>query len=83
MLDDSLKNSTKKVVGLKQTRRALERGTVYRVYLAKNSDAKILQSLEEQCRQLQVEIVEVPTMAELGKVCGIQVGTAVAALLKE
>lgn len=82
MLDDSLKNARNKVVGLKQTQRALARGTVERVYLAGDAEEKVRRPLEETCRQLQVEIVGVPTMAELGKACGIQVGTAVAATLK-
>lgn len=82
MLDDSLQNAKNRVVGLKQTQRALTRGTVERVYLAEDAEEKVRRPLEASCRQMQVQIVGVPSMAELGKACGIQVGTAVAAILK-
>ncbi len=82
MLDESLKNTDKMVVGLKQTNRALEKGEVICVYWAKDADAKLLKPILEVCRSRQIEIKEVPSMLDLGKACGIEIGAAVAAVLE-
>lgn len=81
MLDESFKKAQKVVVGIKQTTRSLEKGEVRSVYLAQDADEKLLRPIRELCAARQIEIKEVPTMTELGKACGIKVGSAVAAVL--
>lgn len=81
MLDDTLKNVKNKTVGLKQTQRALEKGLVRRLFVAKDAEPHVLRSINEWCATHNVERIEVLTMKELGKACGIEVGTAVAAIL--
>lgn len=83
MLDETLKKSKHKTVGVKQTQRALEKGNVHRVYVAKDAEVHVLRPIMELCRAKKVEVFEVQTMTELGKACGIEVGAAVAALLAE
>jgi len=83
MLDETLKKSKHKTVGIKQTLRALEKGNVFRVYIAKDAEMHVLRPIVEQCRNKGIELLEVQTMIELGKACGIEVGAAVAALLAE
>ena len=83
MLDDSLKRAKQKTVGLKQTQRALEKGDVRRVYLAGDADAYVIRPVLEFCQRLNVEIVHVDSMAELGKACGIEVGASVVGVLEE
>jgi large subunit ribosomal protein L7A len=83
MLDESLRKEKNKVIGFKQTKRALERGGVSRVYIAKDADAGLLRPIIEFCGVNSLEVREVQTMAELGKICGIGVGAAVAAVLGE
>jgi large subunit ribosomal protein L7A len=83
MLDETLKKAKHKTVGVKQTLRALEKGSVRRVYTAQDAEAHVLRPIVEQCRNQGIEILEIPTMTELGKACGIEVGAAVAALLAE
>lgn len=83
MLDETLKKSKHKTVGVKQTLRALEKGSVHRVYIAKDAENHVLRPIAEQCRVQGIEVLEVPTMTELGKACGIEVGAAVVALLTE
>lgn len=83
MLDEAFKHAKKKTVGLKQTQRALEKGQVKCVYTAKDAEAHVLRAILEWCTNHQVERIEVPTMEELGKACGIEVGTAVAAILED
>lgn len=83
MLDETLKSSRNKTVGIKQTQRALEKGIVRRVFVAKDAEQHVLRPILESCQTLGIEMVEIPTMIDLGKACGIEVGSAVAALLNE
>lgn len=83
MLDETLKSTRHKTVGLKQTQRALEKGMVRQVYLAKDAEQHVLRPIVEICRTRGIEIIEIPSMVELGKACGIDVGAAVAALTTE
>ena len=69
------------VVGAKQLRKALAAGKVFRVYLAENADPAIVEPIEALCQQNNVEFTWVRSMADLGKVCGIEVGAAAAATL--
>lgn len=72
----------KKVVGIKQLRKALREGIVQTVFLARNADPKLTEPVEGQCRELNVPCIWVETMHELGSACGIDVGAAAAATLQ-
>ena len=69
----------KMVVGAKQLRKALLSGRASRVFLARNADPAITEPLEVLCQQHSVPLAWVPSMVELGKYCGIEVGAAAAA----
>ena len=71
----------KVIVGAKQLRKALDRGQAKFVCLAENADPAITAPLEEKCRLMQVPFFWIPTMAELGSACGIEVGAAAAAAI--
>ncbi len=71
----------KKVVGLKQTRRAVMEGCAEKVYVARDADPALTEPLLQICRSKGLCTVEVPTMKELGRSCAIAVGTAAAAVL--
>ncbi len=73
----------KKTVGRKQSQRAILNGCAEKVYLAKDADDRIRRETEELCKTYGVQVVLVEAMEDLGHACGIQVGAAVAALLKE
>jgi len=83
MLDETLKIANRRTVGVKQTLRALEKKNVLLVYIAKDAEKHVLSPVLEESQKQGVEVREVSTMKELGKGCGIEVGAAVAALLKE
>jgi large subunit ribosomal protein L7A len=70
-----------KIVGIKQLKKALAEGRIQKVFAADDADPKLLQPILEQCREKNIPVEQVPTMAQLGKACGIEVGAAVAALL--
>lgn len=70
-----------KVVGIKQTKKAIKDGTARKVYLAKNCDVIIRDVINNLSKKANVQVVEVETMQELGHACNIQVGAACAALI--
>lgn len=73
-------SSKDKVVGLKQVQRAVSAGRAGRVFLACDADPRS-RPLEGRCRERGVPVSGAHTMAQLGRACGIDVGTAAAALL--
>ena len=72
-----------KVVGVKQLKKALRDGAAQKVFVAEDADPKLTDPICESCQSAAVPVESVPTMAELGKACGIEVGAAVAALLRD
>ncbi|WPC41765.1 ribosomal L7Ae/L30e/S12e/Gadd45 family protein [Clostridium sp. JS66] len=72
-----------KVVGVKQTIKAIKAGTVKTVYIAKDADDKFIQPVRLLVEEESLELVYVDSMKELGKLCGIDVGAATAAVLKD
>ena len=74
-------NTQRKVVGIKQLRKSLKEGRILRAFAAENADPRLTDPLAEECERCGVELIWVPTMAELGKACGISVGAAAAGLL--
>lgn len=71
-----------KVVGIKQSLRAIESGTVSVVFLAGDADSKIQEQFKSLINSNSLGEVHVESMKQLGKACGIDVGAAVACLLK-
>lgn len=67
------------IVGAKQLRKAVNAGRARYVFLAENADPAITGPIEQLCQQQGVGVAWVPSMAELGRSCGIEVGAAAAA----
>lgn len=72
----------KKVIGTKQAKRAVINDKVELMYIAKDADRFIIDSLVQLCNEKTVDVVFVDHMKELGKACGIDVSAASVALLK-
>lgn len=70
-----------KVVGVKQARRALNDGRAKTVFLAQDADPALTEPLAELAGSKGVPVVWTEHMRELGKACGIAVGSAVAAIV--
>ena len=66
------------IVGARQSLKALTNGKVYEVYIAEDSDESIKSDFIKECEARNINIVRYGTMAELGRVCGIEIGAAVA-----
>lgn len=78
---DELKTANK-VVGIKQLRKALAKGRISRVFLAKDADPALTQPVAELSRQADVPVVWAATMRELGAACQIAVGASAAGILR-
>lgn len=79
MLDEL--RTDRKVVGIKQLRKALSAGTAKKVFVAQDADPALTEPLVEQCRSAHVDVISVPTMKQLGDACEISVAAAVAAII--
>lgn len=71
-----------KVVGSKQTLRALEKNQVTAVYVAKDANEQLKTQIVDKAKECQVDIIYVDTMKDLGKACDVEVQTATAAIIK-
>ncbi len=76
-----LKNGSK-VVGTKQTLRALEKNTVEVLYVAEDAQQQVVIRAVELAKSQQIPIVYVESMESLKNACDIEVKTATAALIK-
>ena len=70
------------VVGIKQSKRAVSEGLAKKAFAARNADPEIVSAFEKLCEKNGVELEWVDSMEELGRACGINVGSACAVLLK-
>ncbi len=71
-----------KAVGTNQTAKALARGRGEVVFVAKDADRRIVEPVLAAARGRELEVIEVDTMRELGRACGIAVGASAAAILR-
>ena len=75
--------SLDKVVGVKQSRKAIREGRAKQVYLACDADPAITEPLAESCEARGIPVNCEHTMAQLGQACRITVGASVVALLSD
>lgn len=83
MTDDRGLQDAQVKIGTKQTVKAVELGQAAEVYVAEDGDQRITSRIIMLCNKQGVKITYVDTMLNLGKACGIEVGAAMAAVLKQ
>lgn len=67
----------KTVIGAKQVKRAIADGAaVSRVYVASDADVFVTRPVFDACSAADIQVIEVPSMKELGAACGMAVGAA-------
>ena len=71
------------VVGLKQSKKAIEAGRAGLVFVARDADSHVVFPLERLCGEKNVEVVYVNNMKELAKACHVEVPTAIATIVKD
>jgi large subunit ribosomal protein L7A len=77
-MPDRLRQARKKIVGTKQTLKAVEKDKVQVVFIARDAEEHVVRPLIKACQDKGLEIVFVDTMQQLGQICGIQIGAAAA-----
>ncbi|MGG5463087.1 ribosomal L7Ae/L30e/S12e/Gadd45 family protein [Clostridium sp. B9] len=71
----------KKVIGIKQSTKAMKNGEGKILYVAKNANEKMVAPLVELAKKCGIEIKHVESMKILGEMCCIDVKSAVALIL--
>ena len=79
---DDLKTAGAKVVGVKQTAKALQKQTASGVFIAADAEERITAPIKAECEKQNVDCMVVESMQALGKACGIHAGASAAAILK-
>lgn len=79
---NDLKNAKKKVVGAKQTLKAIKNGNALKVYVALDAEPRVIDPILRACQERGVEVIKVEHMVDLGHACTIKVSAAVAAILE-
>jgi len=71
-----------KIVGTKQTIKAIEKGIARLVYIAEDADEHIVHQVMNLAEDQGLPLIKVETMVQLGKECNIKVKTATAAIIQ-
>ena len=72
-----------KVVGLKQTIKALKNSQGKILYIAKDADSSVTDPIIKLAKVNSLQIIFVDTMKELGNLCDIDVASATALSLED
>ena len=79
---ERLKAAAQRAVGTNQTAKAISRGQARVVFVAQDADRRVTEPVLRAARERGMEVVQVSSMAALGRACGIAVGAAAAAILE-
>lgn len=80
---ERLKAVKHRAIGSKQTAKALTRDEAGTVFVARDAEERVVRDIIALSEQKGIEVVMVDTMAALGKACGIEVGAAAVAIIKQ
>lgn len=72
-----------KVIGVKQSKKAIRDGAAAEVYVALDAEKRVVGPVYELCSETGTKVTENTTMAELGDAVGIDVGASVVTVLRD
>jgi len=78
-VDEQKNKGWQKVVGTKETIKALETGEAHQVFIASDAEYRVIRPVVALCEAKNIEPEYVDTMLQLGKMFGIKVKAATAA----
>lgn len=78
-----LRAAPARVVGAHQTAKAIARGKAVEAFVAADADRELIAPIVKAAEDRGIGLIEVDSMAALGRACGIAVGAAAAAVLVE
>lgn len=73
---------SQKIIGLKQTLKAMKNGQISEVYIAEDADRYMTHEVEELAKTLGIPCLRVDSKKKLGAACGIDVGASTVAIKK-
>jgi len=79
-MTDDLKNE-RIVIGIRQSMKAIVSGEVKYLIVAQDAETKVLDGILTEASNRNIELKNAPSMISLGKTAGIDVGSAVIAVL--
>lgn len=80
---DRIRLADKKTIGANQTAKAVAQSIVTELFVAKDADDHVVRPILATAEQKGIPVCWVDSMKQLGKACGIEVGAATAAILKD
>lgn len=78
-----VKRQRQRTVGVSTTVRALQKGTVSEVFLARDADRRVINPIVSICREQGVKMNWVDCRDALGKACGLPISTSSVGFLRE
>lgn len=82
MSTQALRQSRWRVVGAKETLKQVIAGHAVEVYVARDTDSKVVSVIIAESERRHLPVCYVDTMKALGEMCGIEVNATAAALTK-
>lgn len=82
MSTQALRQSRWRVVGAKETLKQVIAGHAVEVYVARDTDSKVVSVIIAESERRHLPVCYVDTMKALGEMCGIEVNAMAAALTK-
>lgn len=70
-------------IGTKQTARAIKTGNIDEVIIAMDADPRLTSKIVELANEVNIPVSYVDSMQKLGRICGINVGAAVVAIISK
>lgn len=80
---DELRKTKFRVVGTGEVVKVLKAGNAKKVFVARDATQSVVEPVLKLCEEKKIEVLQAESMKELGAACGIHVGAASAALLRE
>lgn len=78
-----IKENKEKVIGLKQTLRAIQQDRIVQVYIASDIEDHITRKINDSCEEKKIPVIALNlTQKELGRLCQIEVGASVVSITK-
>lgn len=80
-MPERLQTANQIAVGTKQTLKALQSGSASTVYVAQDAEERVVAPVKRLGAEKGIPVVQVDTMAHLGRLCRIDVGAAAVAII--
>lgn len=82
-VSQAIKEASRKIVGFKQTLRAIQQDQIREVFIASDVEDHIVRKITDSCREKGISLIPAGVnQKELGRLCKIEVGAAMVGIIK-